>query len=193
MFLKNTGASGRFKFDEIYSCLQKSMRRGELDLALEMVKEFKDYPNALKKRLVYCCCEDCPNLYLIQDIFNTPAEIDKLVKFVPFICNHVKCREVILTFRSACQAEYERQDFDFENDDVWMLCKKLFFKLCENGHDTNAVINAIQSTFPALRDKKRWKLTTISNFINKCRTVIFAIFAFCLLSSSSLASNCASA
>lgn len=178
MFLRKTGASGRFSFDEIYSCFQKSLRRGYLELALEMVKEFKDYPNALKKRLVYCCCEDCPNLFMIRDIYNTPADIKQLVKFVPIICNHIKCREVIMTFRTACQADYISEDFDWEHDDVWIACRKLFFKLCQTNHDVNSIISDIQSKCDKLRDVKQWKLTTISNFIHKCRTVLYAIIAF---------------
>ena len=178
MFLRKTGASERFSFDEIYSCFQKCLRRGYLELLVEMTKEFKDYPNALKKRLVYCCCEDCPNLYLIRDIYNTPADIKQLVKFVPIICNHIKCREVIMTFRAACQADYISDDFDWQHDDVWTACRKLFFKLCQTGHDVNAIIDDIQSKCDKLKDTREWKLKTISNFINKCRTVLYAIIAF---------------
>ena len=67
MFLRKFGASGKFTFDKIYSCLQKSLRRGDAKLALDIAKEFKEYPNALKKRLMQNCCEDCPNIYLIKE------------------------------------------------------------------------------------------------------------------------------
>lgn len=177
-FLKKSGASGRFTFDVIYSCLQKSLRRGNMEIALEMVKEFRDYPNALKKRLIYCCCEDCPNLYLIRDIYNTPAEMKELTKFIPIICNHVKCREVIMTFRAACQADYVTDDFNIYTDTVWTVTKKIFYKLCQNDNDVNELIKEYQSKSPKLNDTKEWKLITISNFINKCRTVLFAMIAF---------------
>lgn len=179
MFLRNRGASGRFTFDEVYSALQKAMRRGDLDLSLEMVKEFRDYPNALKKRLVYCCCEDCPNLYLIRDIYGTKADISELIKFVPVICNHVKCREVIMTFRAACQEEKDEREFDVRKDDVMGMCRKIFTRLCRNGNDVNSVLEELVGVIGGeLSDKKKWKLVTISNFINKCRTVLFAVVAW---------------
>ena len=81
MFLKNKGASGQFTFDIIYSCLQKSLRRNDYELSIEMVKEFRDYPNALKKRLIYICCEDLPNLYLIQDILVVVQHTETLHQF----------------------------------------------------------------------------------------------------------------
>ena len=148
MFLRNTGASGRFTFDVIYSCFQKSLRKGEMELALEMAKEFREYPNALKKRLIYCTCEDCPNLYLIRDIFNTAPEISELIQFIPIICNHVKCHEVINTFRAACQAEYVDSDFDWEHDSVWIACRKLYYKLCQTGLNVNAVLKEMQAKCP---------------------------------------------
>ena len=177
MFLKKYGASGRFQFDEIYSCLQKAMRRCELELSLEMVKEFRDYPNALKKRVVYCCCEDCPNLYLIRDIYNTKPEIDKLIQFVPIICNHVKCREVILSFRAACQERKLKSLINVEDDDVITMCRKVFTRLCENGNDVNEVLKWFIDNIEEFGDKS-WKIIQISNFINKCRTVIFTLIAF---------------
>ena len=181
MFLRNTGASGRFTFDVIYSCFQKSLRKGEMELAFEMAKEFANHPNALKKRLIYCCCEDCPNLYLIRDIFNTEPILTDLIKYIPIICNHIKCHEVINTFRAACQADYLKEDFDWEHDTVWTACRKLYFKLCQNGLDVNAIIRDIQTHCPALSDTKQWRLLGISNAINKTRTILYAIIVFNLV------------
>ena len=45
MFLKKIGYSGRYRFNEIYSTLQKFLRRNELKYTLEMCKEFHHYPN----------------------------------------------------------------------------------------------------------------------------------------------------
>jgi len=57
MLLKKKGFSGKINFDVIYSAIQKFMRRNEFENALDMSKEFKEYPNALKKRLIYCSVE----------------------------------------------------------------------------------------------------------------------------------------
>ena len=81
MFLRKHGSSGKYTFDVIYSALQKSLRRNYLELALEMAQEFKEYPNALKKRLIQNCTEDCPDMKLVLDIYNTPSELNELVKF----------------------------------------------------------------------------------------------------------------
>lgn len=174
MFLRNTGASGRFTFDIIYSCLQKSMRRGDYNLSIEMAKEFRDYPNALKKRLIYDCCEDCPNLYLIRDILNTPKEIDKLVPFIKIICEHIKCREVIMGFRVACQDELDTNDF-LPSDDMYTWCKKLYTRLCSTDGDCTPILQHFIELYPELKD---FKITQIYNAINKNRLVLYAIIAF---------------
>ena len=49
MFLRKYGSSGKYTFDIIYSALQKSLRRNDINLAMQMAYEFKEYPNALKK------------------------------------------------------------------------------------------------------------------------------------------------
>ena len=64
MFLKKKGLSGKYQLYVIYLSLQKFMRRNELENALEMWKEFKEYINALKKRLIYCSVEDWPDMNL---------------------------------------------------------------------------------------------------------------------------------
>ena len=174
MFLRNKGASGRFTFDVIFSCLQKSMRRGDLDLATEMVKEFKDYPNALKKRLVYDCCEDCPNLYLIRDIYNTKPEIGNLYPFVQIICQHVKCREVIMGFRVACQDKIEANDFMMD-DDMYSWCRKVYSRLCSTDGDTKELIEYFINKYPILNEMK---LKQIWNFINKNRLALYVAIAF---------------
>ena len=176
MFLRNVGASGRFTFDVIYSCLQKSMRRNDYALALEMVKEFKDYPNALKKRLIYDCCEDCPNLYLINAIYNTKPEMTKLAPFVKIICEHIKCREVILGFRVACQTPKLDPNEDFEDaDDMFKWCQRLFSKLCVTNGDCDSLIKYFITKYPQL---KEMKLSQIYNFINKNRLALYAVIAF---------------
>lgn len=171
MFLSKTGSSGRFKFDEIYSCLQKSLRRGDVKLSLEMAKEFKDYPNALKIRLVQNCCEDCPNIYLINDIFNTKSELNELIKFIPYICTHIKCREALLGFRVAVELPHIFEPLNSNDTDLLTLLRKVFTLLCQN--DTETIINFFQGLVP-----KEIKLKRIYNFISKNRTFIYMLCAW---------------
>ena len=174
MFLRNKGASEQFTFDVIYSCLQKSLRRGDYKLSIEMVKEFQHYPNALKKRLIYDCCEDCPNIYLIRDIYNTPAEIDRLAPFVKIICEHIKCREVIMTFRVACQEPFNTEPIS-RDDDLLTSCVKLFTQLCKTNDDCAPVLKWLIDQYPELN---QFKLPTIFNFINKNRLVLYLVIAY---------------
>lgn len=107
MFLKKHGKSGRYTFDVIYSCLQKSLRRGDIVLSLEMAYEFEpDYVNALKSRLIQNCTEDCPDLKLINDIYNCPKDMESLVSYIPVICNHMKCRDGQYGLRLVCDNDW---------------------------------------------------------------------------------------
>ena len=135
MFLRKKGANGRFRFDEIYSCLQKSLRRGDTKLSLEMAKEFNEYPNALKKRLIQNCCEDCPNLYLVNDIFHTETKVESLAKLIPAICAHVKCREATLAFRVACEEPYDFEPLSREDDYLLTVSRKCFTVLCQDNNN----------------------------------------------------------
>ena len=104
MFLRKHGASGRFTFDIIYSCLQKSLRRGDMKLALEMAYEFGDeYANALRTRLIQNCSEDCPDLLLIDHIYNSPKTLKDMIAFIPAICRHMKCRDGMYALRLAVE------------------------------------------------------------------------------------------
>ena len=58
MFLRRQGYSKRSTFDVFYSAFQKSLRRGDAELAIEIGYEFQEYPNA-----------NCPYLYLINNIY----------------------------------------------------------------------------------------------------------------------------
>ena len=161
MFLKNKSASGKFTFDIVYSCIQKSIRRNDLELSLEMVKEFKNYPNALKKRL-------------IRDIYNTEPTINNLVPYVKIMCEHIKCREVIMGFRVACQDTLNKKDFD-ENDNIYTWCQKLYAQLCKHDSNCKPVLDYLLDKFPILND---FKIGKVFNFINKNRVVLYAIIAY---------------
>ncbi len=185
MFLKNKSASGRFQFDEVYSCLQKALRRGDVTTSLEMVKEFRDYPNALKKRLIYDCCEDCPDLNLINEIYSTPAELNALSSFIPVICKHIKCREVIMTFRVACERDYDFAPLT-STDDMLTTTRKLMTQICAKSFkadESSALLWLLDNIEHAYPDKyeilKTINVKRIFGFINKCRTVMFAVIAFC--------------
>lgn len=172
MFLSKKGASGNFRFDEIYSCLQKSLRRGDMNLALEMAKEFKEYPNALKKRLIQNCSEDCPNIYLINDIYNTKPNLIDLINFVPAICLHIKCREATVGFRVACEQPHNFDKLTIDDKDLLTTLTKCFTSLCKNNSDATEILDFFQNLIPDI------KLKRIYNFISQNRTFICMLCAW---------------
>ena len=112
MFLSNPTASKRFQFAEIYSCLQKSIRRNDVPLCLELAKEFKEYPNALKKRLVYITVEDIPDYRMVYEIYKTPSDIHELIKWIPIVCEHIKTRAGTDGYRYAVECPLVFHDYD---------------------------------------------------------------------------------
>jgi len=102
-FLRKTGKYRKIPFAIVYSGLQKGLRGNLLTLAIEMAREFEDYPNALKKRLIQNVAEDCCDWELIMRIFNTPSNFNDLIQFVPEICAHIKCRDATFGFRVAVE------------------------------------------------------------------------------------------
>ena len=172
MFLSRKGASGNFRFDEIYSALQKGLRRGDMILSLEMAKEFKDYPNTLKKRLIQNCCEDCPNVYLINDIYNTKSNLIELINFIPAICLHIKCREATLGFRVACEQQHNFDKLTIDDTDLLTILTKCFTILCKNNDDATDILDFFQNLIPDV------KLKRIYNFISQNRTFIYMLCAY---------------
>lgn len=172
MFLSRKGASGNFRFDEIYSALQKGLRRGDMILSLEMAKEFKNYPNALKKRLIQNCCEDCPNIYLINDIYNTEPTLNELINFIPAICLHIKCREATLGFRVACEEQHNFEPLTIDDNDLLTILTKCFTILCKNDNNATEILDFFQNLIPDI------KLKRIYNFISQNRTFIYMLCAW---------------
>jgi len=103
-FLRKLGCTSRnLPFAVIYSGLQKGLRGNLLELVTEMAREFRDYPNALKKRLIQNVAEDCCDWELMMRIYNCEPNFDRLLNFVPEICSHVKCRDATFGFRVAIE------------------------------------------------------------------------------------------
>ena len=123
MFLRQVGASGEYTFDVIYSGFQKLMRRNDVKTCLELAKEFKEYPNALKGRLMYNVAEDICDLDLLIAIYNTEADVKKLINFVPPCCNHIKCREGLWAFRIACEKDLNFDELNDNDDLITAMCK----------------------------------------------------------------------
>ena len=135
MFLRRHGYSKRFTFDIIYSTLQKSLRRGDITLSIEMGYEFQEFPHILKKRLIQNCTEDCPDLNLINDIFNCPPDLQNLLSFIPVICKHVKCHDGCYGMRIACEMEPIKDPpilSKDHHDDLLTLLRKCFFHISSN-------------------------------------------------------------
>ena len=169
MFLKKKGFSGKYSFDIIYSAIQKFMRRNELDNALEICKEFQEYPNVLKKRLIYCSVEDCPDMNLINDIFNTEPKIEKLIPYVKIICNHIKCREVFYAFYyCAAKEPLNKEELNIK-DDLLTTMRKLVYLVLENKYEH--IISFYQQYY------KNMELKKIFKFINQNRCFIYALAA----------------
>lgn len=157
MFLRKHGASQRFTFDVIYSALQKSLRRGDVELSIEMGYEFKEFPNALKKRLIQNCSEDCPDLYLINDIFNTSAELPKLMAYIPIICNHKKCHDGCYGIRLASEMKIIDQApvLGENHDDLMILLRKSFNYICKKKELD--FISFFQRRYPTVNLEKIYK------------------------------------
>lgn len=102
-FLRKISANRKIPFAVVYSGLQKGLRGNLLPLASEMGREFEEYPNALKKRLIQNVAEDCCDWNIIMRIFNTEPILDELLKFIPEICSHIKCRDATFGFRVAVE------------------------------------------------------------------------------------------
>ena len=172
MFLRKYGSSGKYTFDIIYSALQKSLRRNDYNLAMQMAYEFKEYPNALKKRLIQNCTEDCPDMRLILEIYNTNSNLNDLLKYIPVICKHIKCREAIMSFRVACEMEINNEPFNINDDMLTLLCK-IRTKIIDDKEIE--IFNFFQSLYID------YPLCNIYKFINKNRTLFYALTAYIYL------------
>lgn len=169
MFLSQFGHSKRFTFDIIYSALQKSLRRGNLELAIEMGYEFIDYPNALKKRLIQNCTEDCPDLILINEIFNTPADLHKLMPFIPVICKHVKNHDGCFGMRVAIESKpiSSPPKLGPNHDDLLTMLRKLYAYICQK--EELKFISFFQPKNPQI------SLSKIYTFIDKHVTFLYSL------------------
>lgn len=145
------------------------MRRNELNNALEICKEFKEYPNALKKRLIYCSVEDCPDMNLINDIYKTEPKIEKLIPYVKVICNHIKCREVFYTFYYCAAKELVNKEELNIKDDLLTTMKKLVYLVVKDKFEK--IISFYQKYYENMQLEKIFK------FINKNRCFIYALAA----------------
>ena len=182
MFLSNPTASENFHFAEIYSCLQKSVRRGNIELCLELAKEFRDYPNALKKRLIYISVEDLPDWRLVYEIYKTPSTLIDLIKWIPIVCQHLKTRAGTDGYRYAveCPLNYYGESEYSLTDDIKTLLIKTAYKL-----KNNEQLNAVDWFEKYLKNNnfyrgysKPTKIQTIYNFVNKPRTVLLGLCVY---------------
>lgn len=169
MFLSKYGSSGRFKFDEICLTLYKELLQGDVKLSLEMTKEFKCYPNMLMKKLIEFCCINCPNIYLINDIYNvksysknnTDIMFSNLICYIPAICTHNKCNEAMLAFRTACEKPYNYEELTVHDNDLLTISSKCFTILCKHDSDATIILDFFEYLIPNINIKR------IYNFISK--------------------------
>lgn len=154
MFLRKMGVTNRFAYDVIYSCLQKSLRRGDYDLALEMALEFGDNMKLLKARLMQHCCEDCPDLDLIKSLHYAKLTPEHIMPYVKAICDHVKCRDGCYAMRIACEMEPIREEPILtgpNKDDLLSLTRKCLYYV-HNGKQIE-FINLFQPLYGSINTK----------------------------------------
>lgn len=113
----------------------------------------------LKYRLMIICCEDIPNLFLIERIYKQ-TELEGLLEYISSMCEHTKTQEANLGLRIAC----ERFDFDplSKSDSLISLLRKSFTSWCASNGDYETVINE----FGKLIDTK-FKLIDMFRFLLK--------------------------
>ena len=189
MFLSNPTASRNFQFAEVYSCLQKSIRRNDVPLCLELAKEFKEYPNALKKRLIYVTVEDVPDYRMVYEIYKTTSSIDELIKWIPIVCNHIKTRAGTDGFRYAVECPLTITAYDetytvplvatSDGNIKQMLITTAY--LLKNHKEEDAIEwfeQWLQRNNFYKQYKRPSKVKTIYNFINKVRNVILGLCVY---------------
>lgn len=180
MFLSKYGASGRFKFNEICLTLYKGLLHGDVKISLEMTKEFKHYPNMLMKKLIEFCCINCPNIYLINDIYNikpcsknnTDIIFSNLICYIPAICTHDKCIEATLAFRTACEESYNYEELSVHDNDLLTIVSKCFTILCKHDGDAAIILDFFEYLIPNINIKR------IYNFISKKTCFIWMLCAW---------------
>lgn len=189
MFLSNLTASRNFQFAEVYSCLQKSIRRNDVPLCLELAKEFKEYPNALKKRLIYITVEDAPDYRMVYEIYKTTASIDELIKWIPIVCNHIKTRTGTDGFRYVVECPLTITTYNetytvplvatTDGNIKQMLITTAY--LLKN-HKEEDAIEWFEQWLQRNNFYKQYKrpssVKTIYNFINKVRNVILGLCVY---------------
>ena len=168
MFNNLKGASGKFQFKVITFALQKSLLRGDIDISLEMAKEFRDNLKMLQRILVKFCCDNCPNVYLINDIACAKLNLLDLINFVPTICIHIKSNESILGFRVICETEYNNEQLS-EHDDLLTTLNKCRTILCQNDNDNSIIIDYFQKLLPSI------KLKIINSLVSHSLSIIFML------------------
>ena len=180
MFLSKYGASGRFKFDEICLTLYKELLQGDVKISLEMTKEFKYYPNILMKKLIEFCCINCPNIYLINDIYNIKScsknnndiMFSNIICYVPAICTHDKCNEAVLAFKTACEESYNYEELSVHDNDILAISSKCFTILCNHDGDATIILDFFEYLIPNINIKR------IYNFISKKICFIWMLCAW---------------
>lgn len=161
MLLSKYGASGRFKFEEICLTLYKGLLQGDVKISLEIVKEFKCYPNMLMKKLIEFCCINCPNIYLINDIYNVKAYsqnntdimFSNLICYIPAICTHDKCNEATLAFKTVCEESYNYEELSV-HDDLLTISSKCFTILCKHDCDATIILDFFEYLIPSINIKR---------------------------------------
>ena len=168
--LKQKCASGKFSFCCLNSALNYYLNNNNPKLALDVAKEYVGHKGILRKMMINSCCENCPNIYLINDISKAKNEED-LISLIPAICCHMKCKEITMTFRVACEGPHNTEPLN-QNDDLLTFLRKCYTILCMNNNDGGKIIEFFIPLLPSIQLKYIYKLTF------KSRKFIYALCAW---------------
>ena len=112
--MKYRSKNGFHSLNEIYSLLFKSLRSGDEIHALYSVHQIP-YKYLTKKILIIFLCENCPNIYVIRELYMTNPDMIDFDIWAVRICRMVKTRIVINAFRIVSFGEYKENDYSINS------------------------------------------------------------------------------
>lgn len=106
-YSKYVSKNRKHRFDVLFSLLFKSLRANDEYHALYAYSQIR-YPNVLKYILIIYCCENCPIIDLVAEIYITPLEREDAFRdFIIKLCRMTKTRTHVNALRIATSEYYK--------------------------------------------------------------------------------------